>query len=424
MLMDEKKRLKYGINLIASENCTSKSVMQLAGSVLQNKYSEGYPGARYYGGCVHIDKIENLCKQRALDTFRLDSDKWHVNVQSLSGSPANISVYTAMVAPGDKIMGLDLTCGGHLSHGFRTPKRVVSATSLFWDSAHYRINEDGFIDYDEAYELAQKFKPKVLIAGYSAYTRDLDYKRFREIADSVGAYLLCDIAHISGLIAAGEMNDPFEYADFVTTTTHKALRGPRGALIFSKKEYAQQLDDAVFPGLQGGPHNHTIGAIATTLLDAQTPEFKEYIIQVKKNAQAIANGLMNRGYKLVTNGTDNHLILLNLRAEGLTGSKVEAACNMTNLIVNKNTIAGDKSAANPGGLRLGTPAITTRGYDEQDCDQVAEFLHRIIGGCKKVQGETGKKLVNFNKGLDVDEDIKQIGNDVAEFAGKFEYPGL
>eukprot|EP00344_Euplotes_crassus_P002495 CAMPEP_0196995544 /NCGR_PEP_ID=MMETSP1380-20130617/1624_1 /TAXON_ID=5936 /ORGANISM="Euplotes crassus, Strain CT5" /LENGTH=317 /DNA_ID=CAMNT_0042411219 /DNA_START=346 /DNA_END=1300 /DNA_ORIENTATION=- len=313
----------------------------------------------------------------ALKAYGADPEKWNVNVQALSGAPANFAVYTGLVPPGGRLMGLDLTCGGHLSHGFQTPTRKVSATSMFWDTRSYRLNKDGFIDYDSAYELAQEFKPDMLICGYSAYPRDLDYKRFREIADSVGALLLADVAHFSGLLVSGLMNSPLEYADIMTSTTHKSLRGPRGGLIFSRKEFSDAIDDAVFPKMQGGPHNQTIGGISVALHEAMQPEFKEYSKQVLKNSKKLADSLMKRGHTLVTNGTDNHIILWNLRPHGLTGSKYESISNHTNVTLNKNTIAGDKSALTPHGIRLGTPACTTRGYTEDHIEDVAEFLDRI-----------------------------------------------
>lgn len=413
-----------GIILIASENFTSSAVMQAVGSPLMNKYSEGYPGKRYYGGCMVIDKIEDLCRQRALQAFGADPEKWHVNVQALSGAPANFAVYTALVPPGGKIMGLDLTCGGHLSHGFQTPKRKVSATSMFWDSSSYGLKEDGYIDYDGAYETAQKFKPNIVICGYSAYPRDLDYKRFREIADSVGALLLADIAHFSGLVVSKQLKSPFEYADVVTTTTHKSLRGPRGSLIFCKKELAEQLDDAVFPKMQGGPHNHSIGGISVALHEALQPEFNEYSKRIIANSKALAKAMMNKGHTLVTDGTDNHIILWNLRPHGLTGSKLETVANHTNVTLNKNTIAGDKSAMTPHGIRLGTPACTTRGYTEKHMEDVAEFLDRICKASLKIQSGKGKKLNEFVQGVEESDEVKQISNDVAEFASQFEWPGV
>lgn len=326
--------------------------------------------------------------------------------------------------PGDRFLALDLTCGGHLSHGFKTPKRNVSHTSLFWDTDSYRIDENGYINYDECAEKALAFKPKILVAGYSAYPRDLDYKRFREIADSVGAKLMVDMAHFSGLVAGGVLDSPFEYADIVTSTTHKSLRGPRGGLIFCKKELGQAIDDSLFPGLQGGPHNQSIGGLATALNDVLKPEHKEYSELIVENSKALASSLMDKGYKLVTDGTDNHIVLWNVRAAGVTGSKFEEISNYTNITLNKNTIAGDKSAANPGGVRLGTPACTTRGYLPEDMNTVADFLDRNMQIALSIQAQHGKKLVDFRKGIPGNSDIIALSKEVEEFATQFDVPGL
>ena len=330
------------IELIASENFTWPSMLEAVGSVPTNKYSEGYPGARYYGGNEHIDAIELLCQKRALQAFGLDSEKWGVNVQCLSGSPANLQVYQAIMRPHDRLMGLDLPHGGHLSHGYQTPQRKISAVSTYFETFPYRVNLDtGLIDYDQLEQNALMYRPKVLVAGTSAYCREIDYARMREIADKVGCYLLMDMAHISGLVAAGVNKSPFPYCDIVTTTTHKSLRGPRGAMIFFRKgvrktevkqgKEIQTLYDlegpinfSVFPGHQGGPHNHTITALAVALKQAQTPEFRQYQEQVKKNATSIGEEFKSRGYTLVTNGTDNHRVLLDLKPVGLDGARVEA----------------------------------------------------------------------------------------------------
>lgn len=347
LIEQEKRRQWIGLELIASENYTSQAVIDCLGSVLTNKYSEGYPGARYYGGNQYIDQIENLAISRTLKAFNLNAEEWGVNVQPYSGSPANLAAYTGLIKPGDKLMGLHLYHGGHLTHGFQTESKKISATSLFWESKSYTIDETtGMIDYNELEKAVLEFKPKVLIIGASAYPRDFDYAAFRAIADKVGAYLMADIAHISGLVATGEQNSPFVHCDVVTSTTHKSLRGPRAGIIFFNKKRDSTLEEkinfAVFPMLQGGPHNHQIAAIATQMKEVASPEFKAYSKQVKANAKALAQGLLNRNHKLISGGTDNHLMLWDVRPLALTGSKIEKACDFVHITVNKNTIIGDK----------------------------------------------------------------------------------
>ncbi|KAH0252653.1 glycine hydroxymethyltransferase, partial [Aureobasidium melanogenum] len=362
IMKKEIQRQRESILLIASENVTSRAVFDALGSPMSNKYSEGYPGARYYGGNEHIDAIELTCQKRALETFGLDSEKWGVNVQCLSGSPANLQVYQAIMRPHDRLMGLDLPHGGHLSHGYQTPQRKISAVSTYFETFPYRVNlETGIIDYDQLEQNALMYRPKVIVAGTSAYCRTIDYKRFREICDKVGCYLMVDMAHISGLIA-GRVNDsPFPYADIVTTTTHKSLRGPRGAMIFFRKgvrktemkagKEVQTLYDlegpinfSVFPGHQGGPHNHTITALAVALKQAQSDEFRQYQQQVINNAKALEHEFKKLGYTLVTGGTDNHMVLIDLKPQSLDGARVEAVLEQINIACNKNTTPGDKSA--------------------------------------------------------------------------------
>ena len=408
--------------------------MECLGSCLTNKYSEGYPGHRYYGGNEFIDEIEQLCQKRALAAYHLDPEKWGVNVQPYSGSPANLAVYTGLLKPHSRIMGLDLPSGGHLTHGYYTfnPKtgvrKALSGSSIFFETLPYHVDsETGLIDYDELEKSANVYKPELIIAGFSAYPRDLDYARFRKIADSCGAILMMDMAHISGLVATGEVANPFEYCDIVTTTTHKSLRGPRAGMIFFRKDerdFERKINDAVFPGLQGGPHDHQIAAIATQLKEVASPEFKQYCVQVKKNAKALAQALMDMGYTICTNGTDNHLLLWDVRPLGLTGSKIEKVCDLINISLNKNTVHGDKSAQSPGGVRIGTPALTTRGLKEADFKKVAGFLDRAVKISLDVQKSSGKKLKDFVAALPNNKDIPVLAHEVAQFATSFPMPGF
>lgn len=380
LIQAEQARQKRVINLIASENIVSEDVLIALGSELTNKYAEGYPDARYYGGNEVIDKVEKLCRERALKTFGLTSTKWHVNVQPLSGSPANVAVYSAILTPGDTIMAMDLSHGGHLTHGFK-----VSFTGKLYNQVAYGVDEKTQqLDYDVLMKLAKKEKPKLIIAGYSAYPRKINFKKFREIADAVGAYFMVDMAHIAGLVAAGAHPSPFPYADIVTSTTHKTLRGPRSGIIFSRidtRELDKKIDKAVFPGLQGGPHMNQIAAVAVALKEAQSASYKKYIDQVCANAKALAAELKKRGWHILTGGTDNHLVLVDvwMDGKGIAGKDASDRLEAEGIIVNKNTIPGEKrTPVNPSGIRLGTAAETTRGLKEKDFIKIAERIDTIL----------------------------------------------
>jgi len=381
----ELKREREGLELIASENFTSDAVMEAMGNVMTNKYAEGYPGARYYGGCEYVDIAERLAIERAKKLFGAE----HANVQPHSGVQANMAVYFATLKPGDTILSMKLSHGGHLSHGHK-----VSFSGKIYNVVHYTVNkETERLDFDLIRELAKEHKPNIIVAGYSAYPRIIEWDKFKEIADEVGAYFMADIAHIAGLVAAGVHPSPIPYADFVTTTTHKTLRGPRGGIIMCKEEHAKKLDKAVFPGAQGGPLMHVIAAKAVALKEALTEEFREYQRQIVKNAKALAETLMEEGLRLVTGGTDNHLMLVDLRPFNLTGDVAEKALEKAGITVNKNTIPFDPQKPTvTSGIRIGTPAVTTRGMKEEEMERIGKLIARVL------RSPDDEKVLNQVKG--------------------------
>lgn len=388
----EMKRQNSHLELIASENWVSKAVMAAMGSPLTNKYAEGYPGKRYYGGCQCVDVVEDLARERAKKLFGCD----YANVQPHSGAQANLAVFFAMLEPGDKVMGMNLDHGGHLTHG--SPANI---SGKYFNVVSYGVNDEGVIDYDKVREIAVKEKPKMIIAGASAYARIIDFKKFREIADEVGAYLMVDMAHIAGLVAAGLHPRPIPYADVTTTTTHKTLRGPRGGLILCNQEAADKFNfnKAVFPGIQGGPLEHVIAGKAVCFKEALEPEFAEYQKQIIKNAQALSKGLMDRGVKIVSGGTDNHLMLVDLRGEDVTGKELEKRLDAAHITCNKNTVPNDpRSPFVTSGVRLGTPAVTTRGLKEDDMDMIAECIALVLqseDNIEKVKGMVAELTAKY-----------------------------
>lgn len=388
----EMERQNSHLELIASENWVSKAVMAAMGSPLTNKYAEGYPGKRYYGGCQCVDVVEDLARERAKKLFGCD----YANVQPHSGAQANLAVFFAMLEPGDKVMGMNLDHGGHLTHG-----SPVNISGKYFNVVSYGVNDEGVIDYDKVREIAVKEKPKMIIAGASAYARIIDFKKFREIADEVGAYLMVDMAHIAGLVAAGLHPSPIPYADVTTTTTHKTLRGPRGGLILCNQEAADKFNfnKAVFPGIQGGPLEHVIAGKAVCFKEVLEPEFAEYQKQIIKNAQALSKGLMGRGVKIISGGTDNHLMLIDLRGEEVTGKELEKRLDAAHITCNKNTVPNDpRSPFVTSGVRLGTPAVTTRGLKEEDMDVIAECIALVLqseDNIEKVKGMVAELTAKY-----------------------------
>ncbi|PIT93518.1 serine hydroxymethyltransferase [Candidatus Falkowbacteria bacterium CG10_big_fil_rev_8_21_14_0_10_43_11] len=398
LLRKEISRQREGIELIPSENYTSGAVMEVMGSILTNKYSEGYPGKRYYGGQENIDALENIAIERAKQLFNAE----HVNVQPYSGSPANAAVYFALLNYGDTIMGLKLDHGGHITHGL-----PISFSGKSYKVIPYTCKPDGWLDMDEVEQLAQEHKPKLIVAGFTAYPRAIDWKRFREIADSIGAIAFADISHTAGLIAGKQLENPTPYFDVVMTTTHKTMRGPRGAIIMCKEKYAKAIDRAVFPGLQGGPHEHVIAGKAVCFAEALLPDFQDYAKQIILNAKALADALKQNGFKLVTDGTDTHLILIDLTNKNITGKEAQTALDVVGITANKNTIPHEpRSPMDPSGLRLGTPAATTRGMKEPDMQKIAGWINEAV-----VNKDDAAKLQN-------------IKEEVKNFCLQFPLPGV
>ncbi|MFH0838543.1 MAG: serine hydroxymethyltransferase [Patescibacteria group bacterium] len=398
-MIAEAKRQSEGIELIPSENYVSQAVLEANGSILTNKYSEGYPGRRYYGGQENVDMIENLAIDRAKQLFGAE----HANVQPYSGSPANTAIYFALLEFGDTVMGLRLDHGGHITHGL-----PIAFSGRAYNFVQYGVNpETGYIEMEEVRKMALEHKPKMIVAGFTAYPRDIEWKKFKEIADEVGALTMADISHTAGLIAGKALESPVPYFDVVMTTTHKTLRGPRGAIILCKEKYAKAIDKAVFPGLQGGPHEHAIAAKAVAFGEALKPEFKEYAMQVRKNACHLAEEMKKRGFKLVSDGTDTHLILADLTNKNVPGKLAQHALDETGITLNKNTVPNDpRSPFDPSGIRLGTPAVTTRGMKEAEMEQIAEWIDRVIAD------------------PDNQENLKKIKKEVENLCSEFPVPGI
>ncbi len=396
----ERERQERGLEMIPSENFVSPAVLQSLGSVLTNKYSEGYAGKRYYGGCEYIDEIETLAIERAKKIFGAE----HVNVQPLSGAPANIAVYFALLEPGDTVLGMDLSHGGHLTHG-----HPVTYMAKIFNFIRYKTNEEGKIDLDNLRTMAKEHKPKIILVGYSAYSREIEYEKIKEIADEVGAITMADVAHIAGLIAGGQMNNPVPIFDVVTTTTHKTLRGPRGGMIMCKEKFAKAIDKSVFPGLQGGPHENNIAAKAVAFKEVLEPEFIEYTIQIKKNAKVLEKVFNNNGYKLCFGGTDNHLLLIDVTSKGIGGKQAQIALDKAGITINKNMIPDDpRSPFDPSGIRLGTPALTTRGMKEPEMETIGNWINEVIENFENEEklAEIKKQVIELTKNFPLYPTIK------------------
>jgi len=443
IIKKEKHRQTYGLELIASENFASRAVLEAVGSCMNNKYSEGYPGQRYYSGVDYVDEMELLCQKRALELFNLDPEKWGVNVQLYSGTPGNYACLVALAGLHGRIMGLNLPDGGHLSHGYKNEKRNVSLTSLFFESLPYKVNpETGYIDYDKLEENALLFRPKVIISGASCYPRLIDYARIKKICDMVGAYHMTDLAQLIGMQSAGHMPSCFDHTDVIMSTTHKTLRGARSAMIYYRKgvwningkevvyDIETAINQTVFPGLQGGPHNNTIAGVAVALKEATTPEFKAYQKQILLNCQVLVTELTKLGYKLVSGGSDNHIVLVDCVDKGMDGARAQWVLDAIAIFCNKNSVGGDKDIWRPRAVRFGTPPLSSRGLLEEDFKKVAEFIHKGLQLAVDINNFLGPKntLKQFKEFVHHGEPYKQkiaeLREEVENFGGRFPMPGI
>lgn len=408
----EKKRQKEQLQMIPSENYASANVMKAVGSCMMNKYAEGYPHKRYYQGNINLDKVEDLCRQRILKAFGLNEKDWGVNVQPYSGSPANLAVYNALLSPGDKMMGMYLPDGGHLTHGWHLPNKPISITSKIYKSEFYHVDKKTLVfDYDQIERQAKKFKPQIIISGGTAYPRTINHKRLSQIAKKSGAYYMADIAHEAGLIAAGAHPTPFPYCDVATFTTHKTFRGPRGAVIVARKKLMDQINFSVFPGLQGGPHLHTISGIAVAAGEIMTPAYRRWAKQVVVNARVLAKELIKGGLSVVSGGTDKHLVLVDLRPQNLDGWTVAWALEVANIIANRNTVPYDTALPYyPSGLRLGTPALTTRGMKEKDMKKIGAWILAVVRYCEKAKFPRSRQTILSDRWL------QRLGREVKKFS--------
>ena len=422
IIAKEKKRQREQLEMIPSENYASAAVMKAVGSCLMNKYAEGYPRKRYYQGNRNMDQVEDLCRERCLQAFGLDPGKWGVNVQPHSGCEANLAVYNGLLNPGDKIMSMYLPDGGHLSHGWQMPGKKITLVSKIFKVQFYHVDKTTQVfDYDQIEEQALKFKPKLIISGGTAYPREIKHQRMAQIAKKAEAYYMADIAHEAGLIAAGANQSPLPYADVATFTTHKTFRGPRGAVIIAKKELIDKINFSVFPGLQGGPHLHSIAGVAVAAAEMMTPVYKKYAFQVVKNAKVLAEELKKGGLKIVSGGTDKHLVLVDLRPQNLSGWTVAWALEEAGIIANRNTVPYDTASPfYPSGLRLGTPALTSRGMKEKEMKQIAKWILQVLEQIK----DEDQSIKTFRKRLDKNPWFKVQRQTVASFAKKFPVPGL